>query len=214
MVEIIAGKMIRGQFDKGIFKSGAKGMLQNIFNDFGFEACADFIDNLQNIVTEYMKLTGYSVGISDLIADQETNDNIAKAITGKKQEVKDLLDQIKLGVFENTTGRSNRDEFESKVNDILNNARKDAGKIGLKSLSEQNRFVNMVKAGSKGGAGGGARFEEDIPIPQSKIEEQVDAMTEEEVREMMSRMGYDVSKKKEDKKPAKKSTKRKGKKKK
>jgi DNA-directed RNA polymerase II subunit RPB1 len=151
VVEIIAGKMMRGQFDKGIFGSGAKGMLQNIFNDFGFEACADFIDNLQNIVTEYMKLTGYSVGISDLIADQETNDNIAKAITGKKQEVKDLLDQIKLGVFENTSGRSNRDEFESKVNDILNNARKDAGKIGLKSLSEQNRFVNMVKAGSKGG---------------------------------------------------------------
>ena len=82
-------------------------------------------------------------------------------------------------------------------------------------FSEGVFFFDLdAEAGSKGGAGGGARFEEDVPIPQSKIEEQVDAMTEEEVREMMSRMGYDVSKKKEDKKPAKKSTKRKGKKKK
>ena len=31
---------------------------------------ADFIDNIQNIITEYMKTSAYSVGISDLIADK------------------------------------------------------------------------------------------------------------------------------------------------
>ena len=34
--------------------------------------CAQFIDDLQNIVTEYMK-TSYSVGISDLMSNEETN---------------------------------------------------------------------------------------------------------------------------------------------
>jgi DNA-directed RNA polymerase II subunit RPB1 len=36
------------------------------------------------------------------------------------------------------------------VNSILNQATSEAGKIGLKNLSEGNRFVEMVKAGSKG----------------------------------------------------------------
>jgi len=36
------------------------------------------------------------------------------------------------------------------VNNILNKASSDAGKIGLESLSPDNRFVVMVKAGSKG----------------------------------------------------------------
>ena len=41
-------------------------------------ASADFIDNLQNIITEYMKTSAYSVGISDLIANKETNEQIAE----------------------------------------------------------------------------------------------------------------------------------------
>ena len=45
-----------------------------------YQASADFIDNLQNIVTDYMKLSSYSVGISDLIANDETNQKIASTI--------------------------------------------------------------------------------------------------------------------------------------
>ena len=42
------------------------------------------------------------------------------------------------------------EEFEKKVNNLLNKAISDAGKIGLKSLENNNRMVNMVSAGSKG----------------------------------------------------------------
>ena len=39
-------------------------------------ACVDFNDNLQNIVTEYLKTSSYSVGISDLIANKATKTQI------------------------------------------------------------------------------------------------------------------------------------------
>ena len=55
-------------------------------------------------------------------------------------------------VFENSTGKSNEIEFETKVNALLNAAAKDAGKIGRTSLSADNRFVIMVNSGSKGKA--------------------------------------------------------------
>jgi DNA-directed RNA polymerase II subunit RPB1 len=113
-------------------------------------ASSNFIDDLQNIITEYMKTSSFSVGISDLISDNKTNDEIVKVITNKKIDVKNLIDQTQLGVFENNSGKTNQEEFETKVNNILNQAASEAGKIGLKSLSTDNRFVIMVNAGSKG----------------------------------------------------------------
>ena len=61
-----------------------------------------------------MKTSAYSVGISDLIADNKTNETIAQAITEKKVDVKDLIDKTHLGLFENNTGKTNKEEFETK----------------------------------------------------------------------------------------------------
>jgi DNA-directed RNA polymerase beta' subunit len=150
VLEIRNGKYIRGQMDKGVLGGGTKGILQRICNDFGNFASSKFIDDLQNIVTEYMKTSGFSVGISDLISNQNTNEEIIKIITNKKTEVKNLIDQVQMGLFENNTGKTNQEEFETRINSILNQATSEAGKIGLKNLSQGNRFVTMVQAGSKG----------------------------------------------------------------
>ena len=152
IIEIVNGNYLRGQLDKGALGKGSKGLIQSIFNDFNFKESADFIDNIQSIVTEYMKLSAYSVGISDLIADGDTNKKIINAVNAKKKDVENLIDQLHLGVFENSTGKSNEVEFETRVNALLNAAAKDAGKIGRTSLSADNRFVIMVNSGSKGKA--------------------------------------------------------------
>ena len=150
IIEIVNGEYLRGQIDKGVLGSGSKGLIQSIFNDYSYKHSAQFIDDIQNIITEYMKLSAYSVGISDLISDNVTNQKIINTVSQKKKEVQDLIDQLHLGVFENTTGKSNEVQFETKVNALLNDASSTAGKIGRKSLSADNRFVIMVNSGSKG----------------------------------------------------------------
>ena len=150
VLEINDGKIIRGQHDKGVFGSSSQGIIHRIRKDFGSEECKDYIDNLQAIITEYMKTTGFSVGISDLIADEETKEKINNIIQDKKTEVSNLIDQIHLGIFENKTGKSNLEEFESQVNNILNKASNDAGNAGVRSLDKENRFVSIVTSGSKG----------------------------------------------------------------
>jgi DNA-directed RNA polymerase II subunit RPB1 len=150
VVEIRNGNYVRGQMDKSVLGATTKGLLQRVCNDFGNMASSKFVDDLQNVVTEYMKSTAFSVGISDLISDTKTNDEIVKVITQKKNDVKNLIDQTQIGVFENNTGKTNEEEFETQVNNILNQATSESGKIGLKSLGKNNRFVTMVNAGSKG----------------------------------------------------------------
>ena len=150
VVEIYNGNYIRGELQKGVLGDGSKGLIQRICNDYGNMASSDFIDNLQSIVTEYMKTHAYSVGISDLIANYETNKAISDVIADKKRDVDNLIDQTHLGIFENKTGKLTVNEFETQVNNVLNKASLEAGKIGRKSLSKNNRFVIMVNAGSKG----------------------------------------------------------------
>jgi len=150
VLEIKNGNYIRGQMEKGVLGSGTKGLIHRVCNDYGNMASADFIDDLQNIVTEYMKSSSFSVGISDLISDDKTNQSIIKIISDKKNDVKSLIDQTQIGVFENNTGKTNEEEFETQVNNILNKASAEAGKVGLGSLDKNNRFVIMVNAGSKG----------------------------------------------------------------
>lgn len=150
VLEIRNGEYIRGQMEKGVLGSGTKGILHRVCNDFGNMACSDFIDDLQNIVTEYMKTSSYSVGISDLIADINTQKKIIDVITQQKKEVQILIDRVQLGIFENNTANSNNVEFEKQVNAILNKASEESGKIGRKNLDKNNRFVTIVKCGSKG----------------------------------------------------------------
>ena len=150
VIEIINGKYIRGQMDKGILGSGTKGLIHRVCNDFGNMASAQFIDDLQNIVTDYMKQSAFSVGISDLIIDSKTNEKIVSIITEKKTEVKNLIDQVQFGIFENNSGKSNQEEFETKVNNSLSKGQNDSSREAIKNLSKDNRFVVMFNAGSKG----------------------------------------------------------------
>lgn len=97
---------------------------------------SNFIDDLQNIITEYMVSASFSVGISDLISNEKTKQSIIQTITSKKIDVKNLIDQTQFGTFENNTGKTNEEEFETRVNNILNQATSESGKTGLKVLTK------------------------------------------------------------------------------
>jgi DNA-directed RNA polymerase II subunit RPB1 len=89
-VEINNGVYKRGQLEKKELGSSTKGILHRIFNDFGSMECSDFIDNLQNIVNEYMKTSSYSVGISDLISDSNTQLEITRSSPNRKSRFRRL----------------------------------------------------------------------------------------------------------------------------
>ena len=150
MVEIVEGVIKSGAFDKGMFTKTSKGLIHTIYNDLGSERTKDFIDDLQKIVSYFLLIEGFSVGISDMIAPQETNDQINEVVEAKKKEIEGIMQDIHLDIFENLTGQTNKAFFESKVNSVLNETLKDTGKIGLSTLEEKNRVTSMINSGSKG----------------------------------------------------------------
>ena len=149
-VKINDGNIEQGVFDKDILTKNSRGLVHVIYNDYGQDETKKFLDNVQYIITNYLLITGFSCGISDLIADPVTMRDMKNTIEDKKKEVESIIQQVHLNIFENLTGKPNSEHFEMKVNNVLNRANREAGKLGLKSLDTDNRFVNMVNAGSKG----------------------------------------------------------------
>jgi DNA-directed RNA polymerase II subunit RPB1 len=146
-VEINRGLLTKGTLDKGVF---GKQLLHIIYNDYGPDMTVDFLDSLQAMIANFLMNSGFSVGISDLIADDETNKSIREALNKLSKTIEDQILQLHTGLFENSSGRSNQEEFEAKLMGTLNKAVDEAGKIGLASLADTNRMTNMIKAGSKG----------------------------------------------------------------
>jgi DNA-directed RNA polymerase II subunit RPB1 len=150
LVKIKEGIVSQGIFDKDIFSKPSKGIIHTIFKDYGPEETVHFLDCMQSTVAQFLIYNGFSVGISDLIADERTKRNMDDKIRAKKAEVENIILQLHLDLFTNNTGKSNKEEFENRVFTALNKATDEAGKIGLGSLAAENRLVSMVRAGSKG----------------------------------------------------------------
>ena len=144
------GQLLSGQFNESVLADGSNGIIHRVCNDFGNMAAVHFIDNLQNIVTEYMKVSAFSVGVSDLLLDDATNNTIQEAIAKHKMDVQTIIDRTHLGVFENKTGHSNQQEFETQVINTLKKNTEFENAIKTHMEETNNRFNTMVKAGSKG----------------------------------------------------------------
>ena len=73
-----------------------------------------------------------------------------RAIQENKQNIEKIMQEIHLNIFENFSGQSNSEYFESKVNDLLNKTLDQTEKMGLSNLESKNRVTTMVNCGSKG----------------------------------------------------------------
>ena len=144
------GEILSGGLDKSIFTKTSKGLIHVIYNDLGPERTKDFIDDLQKITAYFLLIEGFSVGIGDMVADNQTYQKINNVIDENKVKIDKIMQEIHLNVFENYSGQTNREYFEGKVNSVLNDTLRQTGNIGLENLDQKNRVTNMVNCGSKG----------------------------------------------------------------
>ncbi len=149
-VVIEKGIIKNGVFDKNILGSSEQGLIHTIFNDYGKKRAHQFLDDIQNIVTNFVLKSGFSVGIGDLIPDTESRENMKKIVTEKKRKVIELIEHTHKGILERKGGKNIKEEYEAQILGILNKVTTETGSVALKSLNSNNRMLNMITSGSKG----------------------------------------------------------------
>ena len=150
IVKIVQGDIKQGTVDGVVYMTPGKGIVHVLYNDYGPKETSMFLDSLQRVVEDYLVLDGFSVGISDLVADDKTGIEIAKVIAECKKQIEEIQFQVHSDIFENNTGKTNQQEFEDQAFGFLKQATKKASDAAKGSLSSENRLVAMINSGSKG----------------------------------------------------------------
>ena len=148
--DIENGILKEGILNKSLMGGKEQGLIHIIYNDLGQNECELFLNNVHNLITRFMLMYGYSIGIGDLVTNQNTYKQMDDSIKDKKKEVIDIIENIHSNTFKNESSKSNNIEFELQINRALNKAVDNAGKIGKKHISNDNRLLNIISSGSKG----------------------------------------------------------------
>lgn len=70
------GELLCGIMSKAIVGSGGGGLVHTVWRDCGPYANRDFMSHTQNIVNNWLMGNGFTVGVQDMIASEETNNRI------------------------------------------------------------------------------------------------------------------------------------------
>lgn len=151
-VVIHEGDFMEGVLDKATYNSPGKGIIHTTYNDYGPKATVELLDGIQSMMETYLIMKGFSVGISDLVADKTTMDDMEKYKQDCKKAVDALLLKVHMGLFTNNSGKSNQQEFEDQAFVALNKGLSEVGKLAVNKLPADNRLMIMIRSGSKGDA--------------------------------------------------------------
>ena len=150
-VVIHNSKLIKGSLDKAVFHNITNGLIPVIYHDYGPVEIKKFLDNTQRLVCRWLLTAGFSIGISDLVTDKNTEAELIGKIKEMKANAYKKLDDMRKGTLENNSIFNNEDFIERELIGILNETTSIVAKISLAKIDEKtNRMFNMVKSGSKG----------------------------------------------------------------
>lgn len=151
-IEIVDGQLISGVLSNGKENGAGKvfaNILHNIFREHGPDVCRRFLDDTQRIICEWLCLTGFSMGISDLVLTEDVEKKVKEEIRASKSEVDNIIASIHNGSFVNDTIFSDFDHFESKIKNALSVGGDKVSNL-LKFDIKENRMINMIESGAKG----------------------------------------------------------------
>ena len=135
---------------KGQVGNTGGGIVHIIWKEYGSEAVKSFLSSIQGVINQWLILNGFTVGVSDIIARNNTMTLIRSTLNNQLKKVQKIVLNSQVGKLKSQPGKSMIESFEAQVNQQLNDARDKSGNIALEDLSQHNRLRNMVQAGSKG----------------------------------------------------------------
>ncbi|KAF4688082.1 DNA-directed RNA polymerase II subunit RPB1 [Perkinsus olseni] len=149
-VIIQEGEIMSGVICKKTVGASSGGLIHITWLDYGPERTKQFIGGIQRLVNFWLLHHGFTVGCADIVANDGTMQKVADTLAQAKRDVRKLVLDAQRGRLEAQPGKSLQQSFEARVNQRLNQAREDSGRLAADSLDDKNNIIAMVDSGSKG----------------------------------------------------------------
>ena len=153
VVRIEGGQIVSGVLTGDCFSAASRGLVHSTYNTLGPEAVVAMLNSTQKLICDWLVLSGFSVGISDIVIRDDTRVAKAALMSDAKARALAVLRSVHEGTFENISTRSDADKVEEEVMAALQKGSDAADKLTrLKGGFDiaNNRMLNMIVSGSKG----------------------------------------------------------------
>lgn len=142
-IHIRQGELLCGQLATRELGATAGGIIHVICKDHDSDLACHFIDNAQSMTNYFLAQEGFGVGISDCMMSEENTKQVHALVDLTYQQLSTLYEKAAaIGI--------SAEKLEPTVSRLLGNVLEMTGAVAQKSLTEENGFVVMKNAGSKG----------------------------------------------------------------
>jgi DNA-directed RNA polymerase beta' subunit len=151
-VVINNGVIVSGVLNTSVYGKESRGLVHATYNSLGPDAVVAMLDGTQKFVCDWLVLSGFSVGVSDLVVPREAVEKMAVALADAKANAYATIRNVHAGTFENVSTKSDGDFLEDQIGAALMKGMDGAGKVGLQAFpaKDGNRMLDMIASGSKG----------------------------------------------------------------
>lgn len=139
-VVIYNGYVASGNLDKRSLGSSEGGIIHLLWLEYGHNAAKDFVSRVQYAINYWLVNNGFSIGAMDIFINKDAEVEVEHCIEEAKRKVNQLI---------NVSKNSNV-SYETKINQMLNNAMSNAGLIVKENITLNNNINSTVTGGSKG----------------------------------------------------------------
>jgi len=148
-VKIENGKLKTGYMDKANLGQESGLMLRNIYEKYGPAYTANLLGMISKLGITVLARRGFSIGISDMDLNDETNDEVSLVIKKAEDEALKLIDIYYAGELEPLPGRSIAETLELRILEVLNRARNKSGDVAVRQVRDSSALT-MAKCGARG----------------------------------------------------------------
>jgi DNA-directed RNA polymerase II subunit RPB1 len=141
IVVIENGKYESGRLCKKSLGTSEGGIIHLLWLLYGPREASNFISDLQYICNNWILQHGFSIGISDTFTHSNTQKKVKNAFQLAEERVNQIIE---------VSSTSDNPLFESKINQVLNNAMSNSGRCVQDDINDSNNIHQMVCGGSKG----------------------------------------------------------------
>lgn len=154
-IKIIRGQITEGYLNGDSLGASPAGLIKQIYNAYGTEAAADFLNNTQKLITRWMTDNSFTISFGDSCITSDQRLKIKEMTNIYINETYDLIKKAQQGVFATDLDESYiYSKLDFEITKVLSDLSEKVKTFIFENISKKNGYyiAGSKGAGSKGSA--------------------------------------------------------------
>ena len=152
IVSIRNGVHERGALTKRVFANASRSLMHAAWADEGPNAAVRLINDVQRLSNAWLRVNGFSVGVSDLVPSDDVARTVDANIAEMNREIDAKIAALHVNGLDNNSTLANGDFFETQLMNIAQGHDNATKKALSAELGDANRMMAPIRCKSKGDA--------------------------------------------------------------